>query len=211
MNFYKNSNIIWFSFLSWMIISGILNINNYVYFMGNIVLLSLFIVLMIILKITKMNISQEYGKILYSYNNPTPISSMVDALSLKGYKSSNVKQIDFMSYDLKESCQYMKTFIPIIINDNDDISINIIGYGSKEDCQSLSNKNLSYFPTNDRIEKHKNLIYMKNGETFLWYEPSHKIENGKHYFKNGGYFIEPKEEVLKSIKKEITSLKEQSN
>ena len=44
-------------------------------------------------------------------------------------------------------------------------------------------------------------------KVFLWYEPSHKIVDGNHYFKGGGYFLNPKAEVLQEIEKYIKELK----
>jgi len=119
----------------------------------------------------------------------------------------HIKKIDFISYDLNQSCSYIKPMLKKIVLLNSKISINIIGYGDSDSCRRMNEKNLTYFPIKTKLDEHKNLIYMNDGKVFLWYEPSHKIENGIHHFKGGGYFLNPKAEVLQEIEKYIKELK----
>lgn len=197
-------------FLVWFTISNVFNFTNLVFFTGIFVLL---IGIFVFRYLKTSNMKKKYSSDLsYYYFSPQPITSMVDALYVENYKAKDIKKIDFIAYDLAESCNYGQKKISKIIASNKNVEINIIGHGDKEHCinsESHAN-NLSYFPINEKKTEHKNLIYMNDGRTFLWYEPYHKIENGEHFFKKGGYFLEPSKKVLESIEEDINNLKSQS-
>jgi hypothetical protein len=117
--------------------------------------------------------------------------SMIKAISSKGYKANNIEKIGFISYDLAQSCKYIKPMLNSIINVNKSIQINMIGYGDKESCKNLNKPNPYYFSIREKIKEHKNIAYTNDGKFFLPYDPSYKIENNMHYFKDKSYFIEP--------------------
>lgn len=204
---FKFNDIIFYSFLVWILISGGLSVDNFIFWSGNFTLFGLFVFGMLNMKYKERQISIQYGKVIASYADPKPFTSMINAISKEGYTANSIKEIDFISYDLKQSCDYIKPMLKKIVSANTEIHINIIGYGDINSCKSIEESNLTYFPIENKLDEHKNLIYMKDGKVFLWYEPSHKIENGIHYFKGGGYFLNPKTEVLKDIENYIGELK----
>jgi len=207
MKYLKLNDVVFYSFLIWILISGGLKVDNFIFWIGNFTLLSLFFIGLLYSKYLSYLISKQYGKVLSNYNDPKPFTSMINAISKAGYKANDIKEIDFISYDLNQSCNYIKPIAKRLVSTNDTIKINIIGYGDKASCQDISNDNLNYFPLDIRLSEHKNLVYMDDGTTFLWYEPNHKIKDNTHYFKGGGYFIEPAKDSLVEIESYISSLK----
>lgn len=205
---YVYNNEVLILFLLWFAISNIFNFTNLIFFMGIFFLLA---VVFIIRYYQNNGMKKKFiSNISYYYMFPRPITSMMDALSLEGYTVQDIKKIDFMAYSLSETCNYGYKKISKIVESNQNIKINIIGYGKNNDCPSEKKyiNNIEYFPTNNKRTEHKNLIYMNDNKTFLWYEPYHKIENEKHDFKRkGGYFLKPNQKVLETIEEDIASLK----
>lgn len=202
---YMYNNIVLVLFFMWLIISAIFEYENLVFFIGFFIL---FMSALMYGFFLNLYIKKKYGKINYYDDSPQPLSSMIKILLSKNYKVTDVKKIDFMTYDLKEAYDYMKSATTKMIDSNKNIELNIIGYGKKEECKN-NNISLSCFPISKKITEHKNLIYMNDEKVFLWYEPNHKTEKGKHYFQHGGYFIEPSEKALNSIEKEISIFKKE--
>lgn len=207
MKYFKYNDVIFYSFLVWILLSGGLQVDNSIFLIGNFVLFSLFVFGIVYKQYYVVKISKQYGKVLASYTDPKPFTSMINAISKAGYSAKDIKKIDFISYDLEQSCDYIKPILSKIVKVNSKININIIGYGDKDSCQSINSDSLIYFPIKKKLEEHKNLVYMNDNRVFLWYEPSHKIVDGSHYFKGGGYFLDPTKSVLEDIENYIQELK----
>lgn len=201
------SSMLYFSFLVWIVIVGVFSINDKIFILGVLTLgvLVAWQVGHIVYK--KYSIANKFGSVLYSYNQPTPFTTMLSSVIKAGYKVEDIQHIDFMSYDLNQSCSYLNDILPKIINKNSNLKISFIGYGDKIKCSKFKSEKISFTLIDEKLTEHKNIITMRDGKSFLWYEPNHKIIDGKHYFLNGGYFIEPKDEILEEISKEIDSYK----
>ena len=202
------NNLIYLSFFIWIAISSLFKLSDELFFSGIYVVGIINLLYILYLQKLKKDISKRFGTIKYDIVSPKPFTSMIAGLNRNGYKIEDIKKIEFMSYDLNQSCAYIKPLIDKIILKNSDIEIDFIGFGDKDSCDNLKHKNIRYFYTDKQISEHKNLIYLKNGEVLLWYEPYHKIVNNRHHFKKGAYLISPKDTILENIKKEIDDWKE---
>lgn len=201
------SDILYYSPLGIIVISVLFGLSDV--FMGYF-LVGMMLVLFATLyymSLVKSNIQNKFGEILFSYNRPTPFTTMLSSILKTGYKIEDIRHIDFMSFDLNQSCTYLNGILPAILKKNTILTISFVGYGDATKCDVFENSSLSFHFTKEKLFEHKNIITMQDGRSFLWYEPNHKIIDGKHYFINGGYFIEPKYDVLKQINKEIENYK----
>lgn len=206
----NKDDILYYGFFVWLIIASFFHINDFYFNIGVIGLVVYLFIYLYKLNKVKKNIELKFGKVLYNYNQPKPFTTMLSSAYQEGYRLKDIEKIDFISYDLNESYKYIEPLIKKIVKKNQYINIDFIGYANQQDCINKQYDNINFFYTKKQLSEHKNLIYMKNGKIFLWYEPSHKIKNGKHYFENGGYFIEPKNNVLNDIEIEIKKYKNDS-
>ena len=49
-------------------------------------------------------------------------------------------------------------------------------------------------------------IILKNGTAYVWYEPFHKVVQGRHYFGGGAYLYNVGNDVRKGIEEEFQKL-----
>lgn len=201
------SDMLYYSPLGIIVISALFGLSDIFIGYSLAVIMIVLIAVLFYMSYVKNNIQNKFGSVLYSYNQPTPFTTMLSSILKEGYKIEDIKHIDFMSYNLNQSCSYLNNVLPKIINKNSDLSISFIGYGDKIKCSKFESSTISFTLIDRKLTEHKNIITMRDGKSFLWYEPNHKIIDGKHYFVNGGYFIEPKDEILEEINKEIDSYK----
>jgi hypothetical protein len=148
-------------------------------------------------------ITNQYGTVKTQYSEPKPLTTMLDALMENGNKISDIKEITFISSDLEHTCKYLANSksANFLFSKNKNLKINLIGYSENKNI-NCKNINININRTVKEINEHKNIIYMKNGNKFLWYEPHHSIKNKRHYFPQGAFFIEMKEGVYENIQEE---------
>jgi len=126
-----------------------------------------------------------------STSRPTPGKSMFNALRTNGFEPEDIKEVFMMSYSLKHDYLTNSEFSRTMKNLN--VKFNLYGsYGTASDISKILNyyqqveeiKNLNY-----HLTEHYNILDMKNGEVYIWYEPSHIVENNKDILNEGGYLF----------------------
>lgn len=208
---YVRNNLVLVVSFVWLMISGLFSFTDLSFFIGVFVLTIFFSIYFYSLT---SRVSKKYalnGSSIDRYSCPAPLTSIFNSLKMRDYTVMDINKIDFMAHNLTQSCKYGERAITKMIQSNSNIQLNIVGHGTSMECKEKNKEhinNVFYFATKKENTEHKNLIYMNDGKTFLWYEPYHTIENGQHNFKEGGYFVEPSEKTIDSITKEFSKLKE---
>lgn len=154
-------------------------------------------------------VEREFGKIRLNFANVTPINSMIDAVLECGYKLSEIEKVSLVSSDLQASCKYLKDSkaIEILKENNPSMYLEIVGVGNINNNLETSCSDVSIYTMNTQNNEHKNLITMKNGKHFLWYESNHKRINNKDVFTDGVYFVELTDEKAQQLAREYEDLK----
>ena len=134
----------------------------------------------------KLNLKSSASSTL----NPTPGKSMLEYIEKQGYGPIDIKEIYMMSYSLNHQYLVKSKFAEIM--KDVDFKLNLFsGIGGQEDITTIKQ---FYLNANVNIVEHKliehyNIIHLKNGKTFVWYEPDHIVQSQKDILKHGGYLF----------------------
>jgi hypothetical protein len=162
--------------------------------------------------LNSLRVARKFGNGIRTFVYvPTPIGSLLESLNSQDVATSDLVQIMLMSSDLQESVDYYKNgddegiSLLKILDDNPELTASI--YGPSSDPRITSpHARISLIPTLGDLTEHKNLIDTKKGQSFVWYEPYHKVLRGKQYFTHGAYLIEIDEALKASIRREYEQL-----
>ena len=114
--------------------------------------------------------------------------STINALHKFAIDSMDIELIELMCYFIDE--KYISDTVNYFIRLNPNIKITVTGAKENKNCVLDDNDNVTYTETDDPITEQFNYIKTKRGSKYVWYEPSHVIEDGKHYIRSGAYFAE---------------------
>ena len=154
------------------------------------------------------DIITKFGKVRVQFTHATPIDTMLASAIQCGYKITDIAKMSLVSGDLATSCEYLTTSktMKTLIEKNPEISIDIIGF-CDENFDSIQCNNINFYQIAQKYNSHKNILTMKDGKKFLWYEANHQQKNGKDIFIDGVYFIELTDAKAKELETEYESLK----
>lgn len=138
---------------------------------------------------------------------PTPIGSLVESLNSQDVAKSDLKSIALMSAGLEESVGYYKKgdyegiSLLKILDDNPNLVATIYGPAKTLNLRS-PHKRMSLVEIEAEPTEHINLVVTNKGQNFVWYEPYHKVIDGRQYFTHGAYLIEIDEAKKSDIQSE---------
>lgn len=131
------------------------------------------------------------GNIRRKVQTPRPSSSMISSLNLQGVRTTDIKHIDLMTFDLIDAKTYLESHglkFRAAVSANSELTVRIFGSGQIPEENDIPG--LSYFNTVEQLIEHVNLITSKDGRRFVWYEPIHTCSDGEHKLPMGAYLIE---------------------
>lgn len=112
---------------------------------------------------------------------PSPSSSMLNTLFKQKITPQDIEGLYFQTWDLKNDYfehQLQKNLQKLHIADQVDLEF--VGYGDENDAKNIRgifpNAKISF--SAEKLSEHVNLIKLKNGDLFIWYEPVHQANGG---------------------------------
>ncbi len=122
--------------------------------------------------------------------NPTPGQSLLDAIIKQGYSVKEIKNMYVMAYTLNHDYLTNSSFAKKM----KEVDFNFYLYSeivSSEDKSKIENfyKHAIVEASNIQLIEHYNIIEMSDNKTFIWYEPSHIVKDGKDILEEGGYLF----------------------
>lgn len=122
--------------------------------------------------------------------NPTPGQSLLDAIIKQGYSVKDIKNMYVMAYTLNHDYLTNSSFAKKM----KEVDFNFYLYSkivSSEDKLKIEDfyKHAIVEASDIELIEHYNVIEMNNNKTFVWYEPSHIVIDGKDILEEGGYLF----------------------
>jgi len=149
----------------------------------------------VFVRVGASNVRRKFGGTILAFvQSPTPIDSLIGVMEQRGISVAGVKTFSMMSADVAGSIAYYqrtdhtKKHLNEILDDCPNTSVVI--YGPPDEVEPiLPHERMSIIRISERTTEHTNLITMRDGRFFVWYEPFHEIVNGRNYFTRGAYLV----------------------
>lgn len=125
---------------------------------------------------------------------PSPSSSMLNTLFKQKITPQDIEELYFQTWDLKNDYfehQLQKNLQELHIAGQ--VRLEFVGYGNDDDAKNIKQifPSAEIYFSEKKLSEHVNLIKLKNGDLFIWYEPVHRANGNddKVYRPADGAFL----------------------
>ena len=120
-----------------------------------------------------------FGSLVDVFVGKNPLKPITSLLSYAKRNSIKPKSLELMTFDLKNSIEYLKKHHDLI----KDLDITLIGSGDvKNGLYKDDDFQVTIKQTNKTLTEHINIINTDDGKSFIWHEPLHIVDDKGDYF-----------------------------
>jgi hypothetical protein len=144
----------------------------------------------------------------------TPFTSMFETLGAQQVRPADIVHLTVETGRFSNLFAYLNADGKILMElrkENPDASIHIYGLNDlskdhahlKGELSTLGAPQIKFHDTPKLSLAHRNVVRVKDGRIYLWFEEHHEIENGHHYFPLGAFLFKIDDDTATRVEHEV--------